>query len=153
MIRLSAGILLYRRRGKDVEVLLLHPGGPLWSAKDSWTIPKGEIEPGEDIISAAKREFYEEVGVVAPEGKLTDLGSEKQSPVKINHIWGLEGDIDISKFSSNEFTMEWPPHSGNKASFPECDKAGWFSLDAAEKKLFASQAGFIHTLRQNIDNI
>ena len=153
MSRLSAGILLFRRRNHTIEVLLLHPGGPLWSSKDSWTIPKGEIEPDEDIITAAQREFHEEVGIPAPAGDLIDLGTEKQSPVKINHIWGLEGDLDISKFGSNEFTMEWPPHSGKIGSFPECDRAAWFSLKTAEHKLFASQRGFLHTLSLKIGEI
>lgn len=131
----------------------MHIGGPLWEKKDSWTIPKGEANPGESELDAAKREFEEEVGCKVPDGELVDLGRIRQSSVKTNHIWAIEGDIDLKDFHCNEFTMEWPPHSGQIMSFPECDRAEWFNLEVAISKLLAPQREFIRLLKQKVANI
>ena len=145
MSKQSAGILVFRRQASGVEVLLVHPGGPFWAKKDSWSIPKGELEADEDHLSAAQREFAEELGMPAPTGELTDLGAVKQ-PGKVNFIWAVEGTIDLAKFKSNTFAMEWPPHSGQELQFPENDRAAWFDLITAKRKLFRAQAEFIDRL-------
>ena len=153
MTKISSGILVYKRSENEIYLLLLHLGGPLWSNKDSWTIPKGEAVDHEDDIIAAKREFEEEVGLSAPQGEFIDLGLLRQSSAKTNHIFAVEGDIDTSLFKCNEFEMEWPPHSGKIQRFPECDKAEWFSLEEAKTKILAAQVEFIDILMQKIANI
>ena len=150
MKKISAGILVYKKNGSNVEVLLLHLGGPFWQKKDSWTIPKGETEIGEDDFSAAKREFSEEVGMSPPNGAYFDLGTINQSSVKANHIWAVEGDMDLAGFKSNTFSVEWPPRSGRIQSFPECDQAEWFTLDNAKNKLLTVQKGFIDKLESHL---
>lgn len=150
MSKTSAGILVYKRLSQDISVLLLHLGGPIWASKDCWTIPKGEVEPGEDELAAAKREFLEEVGLAVPLGHLIDLGSISQSLYKTNHIWAVESDIDITKFVCNRFVMEWPPKSGQKQSFLECDRAQWFSLNTAREKIMASQSRFLDFLKHTL---
>jgi predicted NUDIX family NTP pyrophosphohydrolase len=145
----SAGILVYKRHKHDILVLLAHPAGPIWGHKDSWTIPKGELDEDEDHITAAKREFLEEVGLPTPEGELIDLGIHKASG-KTNFIWAVKGDIDVSKFSCNSFTMEWPPRSGQLQEFLENDKVAWFPLAKAKNKLFANQAIFIDRLADHL---
>lgn len=145
----SAGILVFRKRGNTVEVLLVHPGGPFWAKKDSWSIPKGELEAGEQRQSAALREFEEEVGFKPPDGELINLGEAKQNS-KVNHIWAVAGDVDLKQFKSNSFTMEWPPKSGQEQEFPENDRAAWFDLATAKTKLYQYLAVFIDRLAEAI---
>lgn len=136
----SAGVLLYRRRGAELEVFLVHPGGPFWRKKDNgaWTIPKGAIEPGEEPLAAARREFAEETGF-ALDGDFVELGSFKQPGGKIVAVWALEGDCDPAELVSNEFEMEWPPRSGSCARFPEVDRGAWFGVEEAREKLLVGQ--------------
>ncbi len=146
----SAGILVYRLMNGKAEVLLAHPGGPIWGHRDFWTIPKGELDPGENHLEAAFREFEEEIGMKPPESDLTDLGSSTQSSGKTNSIWATEGNIDLSGFSCNNFTMEWPPKSGKLQEFPENDRAEWFDLSTAKQKLFKAQTIFINRLAEHL---
>ena len=136
----SAGLLLYRRQRKGFEFFLVHPGGPFWKNKDdgAWTIPKGMIEPGEDPLLAARREFAEETGF-AIDGDFVELGTFKQPGGKHVLVWAVEGDCDPARLASNEFEMEWPPRSGRKRSFPEVDRGGWFGLAEAEGKMLIGQ--------------
>ncbi len=147
MAKISAGILLYRRRPQGVEVLLVHPGGPFWASKDdgAWSMPKGLVDEGEDLLAAARREFFEETGT-AIEGEFLDLGAYKQSGGKVIVAWAREGDFDPASLKSDTFSMEWPPHSGKTAEFPEVDKAGWFSLDEALVKATKGQRPIIEAL-------
>src|SRR4051794_16164695 len=133
----SAGILLYRRREGQIQVLLVHPGGPFWSKKDegAWFIPKGELEEGEQPLAAALREFREELGSDPPNGEPLDLGSVKNKSGKLIYAWALEGDFDLADFKSNTFSLEWPPRSGQMREFPEIDRAGFFALADREPKL------------------
>jgi predicted NUDIX family NTP pyrophosphohydrolase len=146
----SAGILLYRRRGDRLEVLLVHPGGPFWALRDTgaWSIPKGEFEPGEDALSAARREFAEELGVTLPDGPLEDLGEVRQKSGKLVHAWALEGDLDAGAVSSNTFELEWPPRSGRKIDVPEVDRAEWFALEDAQEKINPAQAQLLDRLAE-----
>lgn len=148
-MRQSAGILLYRYQSDQLQVLLVHPGGPLWEHKDFWQIPKGEVDDDEELLITAYREFHEETGSLPPEGELIELGSAK-SGSKVNYIWAIEGDFDTSTFTCNTFTMEWPPKSGKMQEFPECDRAGWFDLATAKQKLFKTQVVFIDRLAQHM---
>lgn len=152
MIKDSAGILVFKKIDGKIYVLLVHPGGPIWGPKDNWTIPKGQIEAGESMIDAARREFREEVGLEVPSGELYDLGEIKKSSNKTNHIWAVAGEIDVSKFSSNLFSLEWPPHSGIIQNFPEGDKAEWFEVNIAKSKIIKSQSGFLDRLETLILN-
>jgi predicted NUDIX family NTP pyrophosphohydrolase len=147
MAKKSAGLLLYRDSAAGVEVLLVHPGGPFWARKDdgAWSIPKGEFEDGEDPLDAAKREFEEETGT-RPEGEFTALDAIKQPGGKVVHAWAVRSDFDPASLRSNTFSMEWPPRSGRRAEFPEVDRAGWFSLDDARRKILKGQAGFLDQL-------
>lgn len=146
----SAGILLYKREDGVVKVLLVHPAGPIWGHKDKWLLPKGEVDEGdENHIEAAKREFKEETGSPPPPGELISLGEAKGGN-KLNRIWALEGDFDVSTFHCNTFTMEWPPKSGNMQKFPECDRAQWFDLPTAKAKLFNSLGIFIDRLAEHL---
>lgn len=144
MAAISAGILMYRRRGCQLEVLLVHPGGPFWRNKNlgAWSIPKGEYGPDEEAATAARREFGEELGVEAA-GDLKSLGEVKQRSGKRVTAFTLEGDLDITMIRSNRFEMEWPPRSGRVQSFPEVDRAGWFSLPEAHEKILAAQRPFL----------
>src|SRR5450432_3162910 len=128
----SAGVLLYRRREGRLEVLLVHPGGPFWSKKDdgAWFIPKGELGPDEEPLSAARREFREELGSEPPAGEPLSLGTVKNKSGKLIYGWALEGTLDLSTFQSNTFSLEWPPRSGKMQEFPEVDRAAFFSLTA-----------------------
>ena len=138
----SAGLLLYRRRGASVEVFLVHPGGPFWQRKDAgaWTVPKGLVNAGEEELACARREFREETGFAAPAGIAElDLGTHRQPSGKRLHVWALEGDCDPAKLSSNLFEMEWPPKSGRTASFPEVDRGEWFDRTEALLKISAGQ--------------
>jgi predicted NUDIX family NTP pyrophosphohydrolase len=143
----SAGILMYRRSGASLELLLVHPGGPFWAKKDlgAWSIPKGEYAAGEDAFSAALREFAEETGVT-PGGDFVPLGEIVQKSRKIVTAWGVEGDIDVAQLKSNTFELEWPPKSGRKAVFPEVDRAAWFATAEAQRRILAGQSEFIARL-------
>jgi predicted NUDIX family NTP pyrophosphohydrolase len=144
----SAGILLYRRRGGALEVLLAHPGGPFWKKRDlgSWTIPKGEVDEGEDALAAALREFTEETAIVPPEAPALELTPLRQPSRKLIHAWAIEGDCDAAGCSSNLFRMEWPPKSGQFADFPEIDRVEWFDLATASRKILPGQAPFLAEL-------
>ncbi len=155
----SAGILLFRRLAGDgdgpaVEVLLAHPGGPFWKRKDAgaWSIPKGEIEAGEEPVEAALRELDEEIGP-APEfdrDALIELGSVRQRAGKTVDAWAAEGEFDPAAIESNQFEMEWPPRSDSQQSFPEVDRAEWFAPAAAREKIIAGQAPFIDRLLEHL---
>jgi predicted NUDIX family NTP pyrophosphohydrolase len=147
----SAGILLYRRKGASLEVLLVHPGGPYWRAKDAgaWTIPKGVIDPGEEALAAAVREMREETGV-AVEGPFIALGPVKQKAGKVVTAFACEGDCDPAAIVSNTFELEWPPRSGRMQEFPEVDRAGWFSVEAARIKLIAAQIPLVEELEARL---
>jgi predicted NUDIX family NTP pyrophosphohydrolase len=151
MPQTSAGLLLFRHRPADVEVMLVHPGGPFWTKKDdgAWSVPKGLADEGEDLLAAAKREFFEETGANA-EGEFLDLGPHKQPGGKTIVAWGCEGDFDPARLKSNMFTIEWPPRSGKTAEFPEVDKAGWFSIDEALKKATKGQRPIIAALAEKL---
>lgn len=140
MAQVSAGILLYRRRGAALEVFLVHPGGPYWAKKDeaAWSLPKGLIDPDEDHLAAAKREFREETGFAIP-GVYADLGTFRLLGGKQLHVFAIEGDCDPAKLESNVFEMEWPPKSGRRRSFPEADRGDWFSQEQALKKITKGQ--------------
>ena len=151
-MRRSAGILLYRQiddgsKGR-VEVLLGHMGGPFWARKDAgaWTIPKGEIEPGEDPLAVAQREFEEELGAPVPAGAVTDLGEVRQAGGKTVQAWAVEGDLDAATIVSNTFEMEWPPRSGRTESFPEIDRAAWFDLETARSLIIQGQRALLDRL-------
>ena len=137
---LAAGILMWRRRGCERQVLLAHFGGPQWRSRDdgAWAIPKGQIEPGETLEDCARREFEEEMGAPA-EGPLTALGRIRQKGGKYVEAFALEGDLDADACVSNTFTVEWPPRSGQFGTFPEMDKAAWFGLEEARRKILPSQ--------------
>jgi len=144
----SAGLLLYRRRGGDLEVLLVHPGGPFFAKKDAaaWSIPKGEIESAdEDLLTRAKIEFREELGIDPPPGPFLALGPIKQKGGKTVHAWACEGNFTGPPVS-NTFQMEWPPRSGNLQSFPEIDRAEWFPIPIAREKINPAQAAFLDSL-------
>jgi predicted NUDIX family NTP pyrophosphohydrolase len=151
MSKQSAGILLYRQNHNQLEVLLVHPGGPFWAKKDlgAWSIPKGEFE-NEEALAAAKREFEEETGSPIV-GEALALGQQKQKGGKIICAWAVEGDLDPKEIKSNTFEMEWPPKSGKKRRFPEIDKAEWFLSGIALKKINQGQAIFIHKLMDRLD--
>jgi predicted NUDIX family NTP pyrophosphohydrolase len=150
--KLSAGLLLYRRGHQDdemaVEVLLGHMGGPFWARKDegAWSIPKGEYQPGEDPFAAAKREFEEELGKAPPAVDYRDLGSVSQPGGKTVTAWAAEADFDAADAVSNTFELEWPPGSGQVRSFPEIDRAAWFSAEVARVKLVTGQRPMIDRL-------
>jgi predicted NUDIX family NTP pyrophosphohydrolase len=145
----SAGILAFRR-GRSLEFLLAHPGGPYWRNKDegAWSIPKGTVESG-DVLACAKREFNEETGLVA-EGALTPLTPLRQKSGKLVHAFALEGDFDLTAFTSNAFEMEWPPRSGKMQSFPEIDRIAYFTLSVARKKILPGQRAFIEELVKKV---
>ena len=156
MARLSAGLLLYRSRSdagavdaaNRPEVLLVHPGGPWWRGRDlhSWSIPKGEVEPGEDPRAVAGREFAEELGRPAPVGPWLDLGDVVQAGGKRVRAWALRGDFDTGAARSNTFEIEWPPRSGRRQRFPEIDRAEWTPTDAARRKLVPGQVPLVDRL-------
>jgi predicted NUDIX family NTP pyrophosphohydrolase len=149
MPKRSAGILMYRRGAQGLEVLLVHPGGPFWARKDlgAWSIPKGEYSEGDEALAAAIREFAEETGT-HPRGELRPLGELTQPGRKIVTAFALEGDFDPTTLKSNTFELEWPPKSGRRATFPEVDRAGWFSLETARTKILPGQREFITRLQE-----
>jgi predicted NUDIX family NTP pyrophosphohydrolase len=146
----SAGLLVYRRGGAGLEVLLVHPGGPFWTNKDegAWSIPKGEIDdPGDEPLAVARREFEEELGVAPPgTDAAVPLGEVRQAGGKRVVVWAVEGDLDASRITSNTFEIEWPPRSGRTRSFPEVDRAEWYGLDEARGKLLEGQRPFLDRL-------
>jgi predicted NUDIX family NTP pyrophosphohydrolase len=148
MTKRSAGILLYRGHGAALELLLVHPGGPFWAKKDqgAWSIPKGEYEEGEDPLSIAWREFIEELGSAPPEGEAIALGELVQPSRKVVTAFAAEGDFDPATLTSNHFELEWPPNSGRMQSFPEVDRAQWFSPEEARAKILPGQRPFIDRL-------
>lgn len=151
----SAGILLFRRNGGEAEFLLVHPGGPFWAKKDAgaWTIPKGQVEAEEEPRACAIRELEEELGP-APEldpEQLIELGSIKQKAGKVVEAWAAEADFDPTTLASNTFSMEWPPRSGSQQEFPEVDRAGWFDLASARKKILPAQAELLDRLLDHLN--
>jgi len=144
----SAGILLYRRRPAGLEVLLAHPGGPLFARKDAghWTIPKGEVEPGEELLAVARREFEEETGHPSPDGATIELGSIVQKGGKVVHAWAIEGDLDPANAVSNTFELSWPPGTGLRQLFPEIDRVEWFDLNEARRQVKETQIPLIDRL-------
>lgn len=147
----SAGILVYRENERGLEVLIAHPGGPVFRGRDlgAWTIPKGEIEPGEDPLVAARRELAEETGFVL-EGPFLPLGSIRQKSGKIVHAWACPGDVDPAKLKSNTFQMQWPPRSGRMQDFPELDRVVYADPELAQKKLNPAQAELVPRLLEKL---
>ena len=147
MPKRSAGILMYRRGAQGLELLLVHPGGPFWARKDlgAWSIPKGEYSEPEDPLAVALREFEEETGT-QPRGELRPLGEVTQPGRKVVTAFALEGDFDPATLKSNTFELEWPPRSGRRASFPEVDRAEWFSPQIAREKILQGQRELIDRL-------
>ncbi len=153
--KVSAGLLMYRGRGAALEVLLAHPGGPVFVRRDHgwWTIPKGVPDPGEDLEACARREFAEETGIARDVGPLLSLGTVQQKGGKLVHAWAFEGDCDIAALKSNTFELEWPPKSGRTRAFPEIDRFEFFAPDAAKAKINAAQAEFVDRLVQALGSI
>jgi predicted NUDIX family NTP pyrophosphohydrolase len=154
MPKRSAGLLLYRRRSDgEVEVMAVHMGGPAWARKDegAWSIPKGEYSADEDPLRVARREFEEEIGRPPPEGPLLALGEIRQAGGKVVTAWALEADIDVSEIESNTFELEWPPRSGRLREFPEVDRAGWFDVETARRKLVRAQGCLLDALRERLE--
>jgi len=151
MTKVSAGLLMYRKRGGILEFFLVHPGGPFFVKKDIgvWGIPKGEIHEGEDVLATAQREFEEETGFKA-KGAFHPLTPVTQKGGKIVQAWAFEGDCDPKKMKSNTFTMEWPPSSGRQQQFPEVDRAGWFTINEAKRIINPAQISFLEELQQAI---
>jgi len=148
MAKHSAGLLIYRLGLQSLDVLLVHPGGPFWAKKDdgAWFVPKGELEPNEDALSAARREFGEELGIAAPAGEPLALGNVKNKGGKLIECWALPGDLDLNAFRSNTFELEWPPRSGKKKAFPEVDRAEYFSVEQAVRKMHPAELPFVERL-------
>jgi predicted NUDIX family NTP pyrophosphohydrolase len=151
MPRVSAGLLMFRRRPDGPEALLVHPGGPFWRNKDlgAWTIPKGEPAEGEEPLATARREFEEETGI-HPEGELHPLGSITQKGGKVVHAWAFEGDCDPAAVCSNTFDVQWPPGSGQWRSFPEVDRAEFFALDEARRRINPAQVALLDRLEERL---
>lgn len=157
MPKVSAGLLLYRMQEKNLEVFLVHPGGPFWTKKDSgaWSIPKGEVEQeqaSEDYLETAKREFEEELGLPPPQGAFISLGPVEQKSGKIVHAWAIEGNCDPAAIKSNTFAMEWPPRSAREQEFPEVDRAAFFTIDEAKQKINPRQIDLLVRLEEKIKN-
>jgi len=146
--RRSAGILVHRRTGGGVEVLLGHMGGPLWARRDegAWTVPKGEVAAGEEDETAARREFVEELGLPVPDGPLLPLGEVRQSGGKTVVAWAVEGDLDPEQVVPGTFEMEWPPRSGRRQAFPEVDRVAWVPVAEAGPRLVVAQRAFVDRL-------
>jgi len=146
--RKSAGLLMYRIREGNPEVFLVHPGGPFFAKKDlgAWSVPKGEYTEDEDALAAAKREFKEETGIEPGEGPFIPLDPIRQKGGKMVAAWAFQGECDPDSIRSNAFTMEWPPRSGKFRTFPEVDRAGWFSIEEAKEKILQSQLGLLDQL-------
>ncbi len=153
MAKISAGLLMYRIKNNELEFLLVHPGGPFSKNKDLgiWSIPKGEVNDGEEELEAAKREFFEETGF-KPEGQFTSLAQIKQKGGKTVKAWSFDGNCDPEKIKSATFKMEWPPRSGEEKEFPEIDKAGFFGLEEAKQKINPAQIPFLEELKEKLKN-
>jgi predicted NUDIX family NTP pyrophosphohydrolase len=153
MPKTSAGIILYRKKEK-IEFLLVHPGGPFFAKKDEgvWSIPKGENDNGDELLSVAKREFKEETGFDAPAGEYIPLGTVTQKNGKEVHAWGVEGEIDAEDITSNTIMIDWPPRSGKQMEIPEVDKAGFFDLEAAKNKVNPAQIPLLERLLTFLEN-
>ncbi|MGJ4859720.1 NUDIX domain-containing protein [Labrys sp. La1] len=153
MAKMSAGILLYRLKNLDVEVLLVHPGGPFWAKRDeqAWSIPKGEYGADEDAHGAALREFEEELGTPCPDTGTIDLGEILQPGGKQVSAWAVAGDFDPGQLRSNMFEMEWPPRSRRIVQFPEVDKAQWFVMAQAHRKILPAQRSFLERLAEHLE--
>ncbi len=151
MSKRSAGLLVFREASGHFEVLLVHPGGPLWENKDegAWSIPKGEFEGNEDPLAAAKREFEEETGF-EPTGEVIPLEPLRQPSGKLVYAWAMKGNFDPADLRSNTFTLEWPPKSGRHQEFPEVDRAAWLSIETASHKIMKAQAAFLVQLQQKL---
>jgi len=151
MPKRSAGVLLFRRAGREIEVLLAHPGGPFWRNKDdgAWSIPKGEYGEDEDSLAAAKRELTEETGLT-PSGDFIPLGEVRQPGGKVVSAWAVEGDFDTAKLRSNTFSLPWPPGSKKSQEFPEIDRAEWFPLEHARRKILKGQAELLERLVEHL---
>jgi predicted NUDIX family NTP pyrophosphohydrolase len=149
MPKKSAGLLLYRYAKSGLEVLLVHPGGPFWAKRDegAWSIPKGEFDDAEDPLAAAQREFREETGVTVS-GEFQALAPIRQAGGKVVYAWIAQIDLDPSAIKSNTFSIEWPPRTGKKREFPEIDRAEWFAIDSARRKILKSQAALLDQLQQ-----
>ncbi len=149
----SAGLLPYRVHDGRLEVFIVHMGGPFWSKKDNaaWSIVKGECNESEEPLEAARREFFEETGMPAPEGPLLPLGQTRQASGKLVIAWAVAAELDADSISSNTFTLEWPPRSGRTQEFPEVDRAAWLSIDAARPKLVKGQEALLDSLRRQLD--
>jgi len=147
----SAGLLMFRIRQNEPEFLLVHPGGPYWKTKDqgAWSIPKGEIQPGEEALETARREFAEELGFI-PEGSFIRLTPIRQKAGKLVRAWAFEGDCDAANTKSNIFQIEWPPRSGRMQTFPEVDQAAFFRLEEAEQRINQAQLPLLHELRAKL---
>lgn len=148
---MSAGLLLFRRSRGVIEVFIAHPGGPFWAGRDAgaWTIPKGIVDEGEDLLDAARREFLEETGIVA-QPPFIPLGSVKQKAGKTVHAWAWEGDADAATITSNDTRAEWPRNSGNWVTYPEVDRCAWFDLETAARKMNPAQAELLQRLVEKI---
>jgi predicted NUDIX family NTP pyrophosphohydrolase len=149
MVAHSAGLLLYRVSDDEVvEVLLAHPGGPFWARKDdgAWSIPKGEYDPSDDALAAARREFSEELGLDPPAGDLMFLGERRQASGKRVTVWAVASDLDVIDAVSNTFEIEWPKGSGTRRAFPEVDRVAWMPVSLARTKLLKGQVPFLDAL-------
>lgn len=152
--RRSAGLLIYRRHAGVLQVFLVHPGGPFWKNRDAgaWSIPKGEFAEGEDPLAAARRELAEETGMTV-DGVFTPLAAARQAGGKVVHAWAVPGDFDAAAVVSNVFSLEWPPKSGRMQTFPEVDRAAWFSMDEARQKILAGQRPLLDELDRRAGEI
>jgi predicted NUDIX family NTP pyrophosphohydrolase len=151
--RRSAGIVVHRGAGSALQVLLVHPGGPLWARRDlgAWSIPKGEYEPDEDSLAAARREFEEELGTAPPAGPAQDLGEVRQKGGKVVDGWAIQGDLEVDSITSNTIEIEWPPRSGKRLEIPEVDRAQWFPVEVAREKINPAQVALLDRLDEIID--
>ena len=142
--------MLHRRRGAELEVLLVHPGGPMWARRDAgaWSIPKGEYHPGEDPLAAARREFAEELGTPPPNGGTNELGEIRQKSGKLVRAWAQQGDLDAREIHSNTCLVQWPPRSGRMVEVPEVDRAEWFTLEQAREKINPAQVALLDRLAE-----
>jgi predicted NUDIX family NTP pyrophosphohydrolase len=142
--------VLHRDRGGATEVLLVHPGGPVWAKRDAgaWSIPKGEYSDAEDPLLAARREFEEELGTAPPAGPAEDLGEVRQKSGKVVRAWAIAGDLDETEVRSNTLEFEWPPRSGRLIEIPEVDRAEWFALEAAREKINPAQVALLDRLAE-----
>lgn len=148
----SAGLVLFREVSGELEILLVHPGGPFWAGRDdgAWSIPKGEFQDGEDPLQAARREFEEETGALPPARELFPLHAVRQPSGKTVHAWAANGEFDVAALKSNMFSMEWPPKSGKRREFPEVDRAAWLPVKAAKRKILKGQVPFLTELERRL---